>query len=155
MNNYISTKSETAVAEVMRIHSDIFLYVKEGVYIKFSKVFLFPESEDSYIGHINIWNDPSPFYFLFKKSDMYELNIKAYKKAKFVQNAFMFKTDKKEKQYLRVALYNANARINYYPINSIVDYKRALALKELDPNTFIGTNKDHTAGDCFQIQNIK
>jgi hypothetical protein len=146
------SRKQSSVSQDTRLFNDVFLYVKDGVYIKLTKVFLLPDSDNVYVGHVKIWEENAPFYFVFKSCDLYTLNIKGHKNSKFLPNMFRLKTDKKGKKFLTCVIDRADAEVKYYGITNTVDLEKVKKLKNLYPDTFIGMSKtDPTLGEAFQI----
>lgn len=147
----ISTVKRNNPVQRTQIFNSIYLYIKEDCYIKFSKVFTFPDSDDCFVAHIKIWNDQAPFYFVFKQADLYPLTIKGYKNCMFVPNMFKAKTDKKGRTFLACNIDEPNTEVRYFPIYNKTDYDRVKKLKNLYPNTFISFNEKDGNGEAFQI----
>lgn len=129
-------KSTKPTSKTKRVNEDILIYIDEGVYLKFTKVFAFNESQ--YVGHLDIWYRNAPFYVLFTRKMMTKLKIKGYNKCFFINNTFRIGHDKSNKMYLRCVEDNINCKLNYHTISSISDIRELVLLKQSGNTIFPG-----------------
>ena len=128
---------------LIKVKDDIFIYIKNDIYLKFTKVFQFPGSNDAFIGHINIWDDNAPFYILYSRECLKKLQIKAYSKCLFIPNSFIVGYDKNNKMYLRCVVDYPDTYLKYYPVTSIKDLRDLVLLRKENHNLHSGFSKSN------------
>jgi hypothetical protein len=153
----METQTKTPVKTIMTLVKDeILIYLSKEVYIKFHKVFVFNSSPDLFMGHIKIWDDYCPFYFLFNRDCMKQLNIKGYQNCTFILNSFRISYDKNQKMYLRCDPDNGNVMLKYHPITTRDNLKDLVHLKHNGHILHCGfstSNKYH--GEAYEFIYIK
>lgn len=148
----METKIIEQKQKLVRIKDDVLLYVKNDTYLKFTKVFQFPNGSDMFSGHINIWNDNAPFYFLFKRECFKKLSIKGYNNCLFIPNSFIVQYDKNNHMYLRCLPDNGNVYLKYFPITSINDLRKMVEYKNKGHKLYSGFSKSNKLhGEIIEI----
>ena len=116
----METIEKQDVQKLVPVDNQVNVYINEDIHPPFMRVFHFPSNPDSFLGHMDIWNDHAPFYFLWTTSDQSKKPIKGYHKSYFVENHFRIGYDKHSKMYLR-ADKTGNIRLMYHPIKDRSD----------------------------------
>jgi hypothetical protein len=130
---------ETMTREPLKkVMDDVLIYIKENVYLKFTKVFQFPGSSDAFIAHFNIWDDNAPFYILYDRKSLKRLQIKGYSKCLFIPNSFVIGYDKNNKMYLRCTDIYPDCYLKYYPITSVKDIRNLVELRNKQHQLYAG-----------------
>jgi hypothetical protein len=126
-----------------KLNNDVFIFIDNDSYIKFKSVYQFPDCETC-LGHIMLWDDKAPFYVIFERNQLKELNIKGYKDCLFIPNTFVRKFDKNAKMYLKCDDYLSDfIFLKYYPITSIENI-REIARKRMNGKViYAGFPKDY------------
>lgn len=140
---------------MIKVNEDVLIYIKNDVYLKFSKIFQFPNSPESFIGHITIWEDNAPFYFLYNRDLVKKLYVKGYNKCVFIPNSFLTGYDKKNKLYLRCVNEGANCYLKYYPIKSIDDMRNLVLLRQQGHIIHAGFAKNITGNLSYMGEAIE
>ena len=142
-------------APLTKVKNDIFIYITDDVYIKFSRVLQFPVDENKCIGHLLIWEDKAPFYIIFNADMLQKLSIKGYKNSLFIPNTFYQKFDKNQKMYLECLPEGCNSYINYHPIKSINDMRTLVNYRNDGRMIYVGfpnnNGKLSTIGEAIEI----
>ena len=148
---------ETMTREpLIKVKDDVLIYIKDGVYLKFTKVFQFPGFSDTFIAHFNIWDDNAPFYILYDRKSLKRLQIKGYSKCLFIPNSFIKGFDKNNKMYLR-CVDDGNCYLNYYPVTSINDLRNLVELRKKGSQLYAGfikSTKLAVHGEAIEIINL-
>jgi len=154
----INNEPKTTRQSLIKVKDDILIYIKDGTYLKFTKVFQFPGSPNAFIGHINIWDDNAPFYILYDRSVLKKLSIKGYNKCLFIPNSFITGFDKNNKMYLRCIIDRPDTYLKYYPVTSIADLRNLVNLKSkghLFHSGFAKSNGISIHGESFEVCHTK
>lgn len=147
-------KKKEKKSSLTRINEDIFIYIKQGVYVKLKKVFTFDNV--TCIGHLDIWFKNAPFYILFDKSMLYHLTIKGYNKCLFIPNMFKQGFDKNGKMYLRCVINNIDCKLEYIPVFNFNQAKELVLHKKKGKVIYAGFSSDINGkiryiGEAFEI----
>ena len=134
-----------------KVFNPIFLYLNSDQIIRIDKVFLFPNSDDTFIGKLKLWNDYASFYIVFKKHNLKELKLKGYKNCLFLPNIFKFKTDKNGINFLSCTNSNADAMLKYYPVETELEYSKYSQLSKNGTDLFIGLSDNSKMGIVYEI----
>ncbi len=154
----INNEPKTIRQSLIRVKDDVLIYIKDGTYLKFTKVFQFPGSPNAFIGHINIWDDNAPFYILYDRNVLKKLSIKGYNRCLFIPNSFITGFDKNNKMYLRCVIDQPDTYLKYYPVTSIADLRQLVNLRKQGHVFHCGFSKSNDIsvhGEAFEIISCK
>ena len=149
---------ETITREpLIKVQDDVLIYIKDDVYIKFTKVFQFPGASDAFIAHFNIWDDNAPFYVLYDRKSLKKLQIKGYNKCLFIPNSFVIGYDKNNKMYLRCTDIYPDCYLKYYPITSFSNLRDLVEFRKKGHQLYAGfvkSSKLAIHGECVELIKI-
>jgi hypothetical protein len=144
---------------LIKVKDDIFIYIRDEVYLKFINVFQFPGDTDVCIGHLKIWEDKAPFYIIFERDLLEKLSIKGYKNCLFIPNSFKQEFDKNYKMFLRCVKDNGNCYLNYHPITCIDNIRTLVNYRNEGRMIYVGfpqtNSKLSTIGEALEIIKLK